>query len=174
VSRGERIGLSVAASGVGITVVSTALGLANVHMSALGLWLMGGFGGLLMFGGVTGAVVSWRQRDTHEPITAEKTQALADKLGAIYNAYDAQLVPVVRTRSGMGLKYENKPAADQAWDRYHALVPEVLAIYGHAAKAGLLPDDAPSRDSIRKPRRLHRLPHIANLLSRLAEERSES
>jgi len=63
VSRGERIGLSVAAFGVGITVVSTALGLANVDMSAVILWLIGGFGGVLMFGGVVGAVVSWRQRD---------------------------------------------------------------------------------------------------------------
>lgn len=62
-SRGERIGLSVAAFGIGVTVVSTALGIADVEMSAAALWAMGGLGVVLMLGGVVGALVSWRQRD---------------------------------------------------------------------------------------------------------------
>lgn len=62
-SRGEKIGLSVAAFGLGVTVVIGALQLASVQVSAAGLWAMGGLGVALVLGGATGAILSWRQRD---------------------------------------------------------------------------------------------------------------
>lgn len=69
-SRGEKISLGVAAFGVGVTVVTTALGLADVDMSAAVLWLMGGVGVVLMFGGAVGALMSWRQQSPpeHHPV----------------------------------------------------------------------------------------------------------
>ena len=67
-SRGEKISLAAAVFGVGLAIASTALSVAGVDMSGAALWLMGGFGLVLMLGGLAGGVVSWRARDRELPV----------------------------------------------------------------------------------------------------------
>ena len=67
-SRGEKTSLAAAVFGVGLAIASTALSVAGVDMSGAALWLMGGFGLVLMLGGLAGGVVSWRARDRELPV----------------------------------------------------------------------------------------------------------
>lgn len=66
-SRAEKIGLGGTVFGIGVTVVTAALSLADVDMSAVLLWVMGGLGALLMVGGLVTATVGWRARHGDPP-----------------------------------------------------------------------------------------------------------
>jgi hypothetical protein len=50
--RGERLGITVGVLGLGATLLTAALALGGVKVSAVLLWVMGGVGVLLMLAGV--------------------------------------------------------------------------------------------------------------------------
>lgn len=148
-SRGERIGLFFAAIGGGFTLGSTALGLSDIRVSGVVLWLMGGFGVLLMLGGAAGVIMSWHERVPREGDAGMASQEVGDpaefdalrgKLAELRNL-DVRVEPDLAT--GLPPMGEDDPLYTVALETWNLLRAERLreaadAFYG---------EFGPSRDA---------------------------
>ena len=134
-SRAEKIGLGGTVFGIGVTVVTAALSLADVDMSAVLLWVMGAVGVVLTLGGLIGGIVSWRAR-THDhggedvgPRDLLKTALVRER------ASGQELLPGLGILSRGALFPRVTPAVVEAWEnRVRDLLqgrPDMLQIFMH-------------------------------------------